>query len=76
MLRQRYEDAVIAENVEEAAEAARDYRNALLDESDSMMVSDRPNVNEEEWRTYRQNLRDITLQEGFPMNIEFPEKPE
>ena len=76
VLRQRYEDAVVAENVEEAAEAARAYRNALLDESDSMMVSDRPNVNEQEWRTYRQELRDIPLQEGFPLNIEFPVKPE
>lgn len=76
VLRQRYDDAVAAENIEEAAETARAYRNALLDESDAMMVSDRPNVNEQEWRTYRQELRDITLQEGFPMDIEFPVKPE
>ena len=41
-----------------------------------MMVSDRPNVNEQEWRTYRQELRDITLQAGFPLNIVFPVMPE
>ena len=76
VLRKRYEDAVEAEDVEAAAEAARAYRNKLLEETDSMMVSDRPNVNEQEWRTYRQELRDITLQEGFPMDIEFPVKPE
>ena len=29
-----------------------------------------------EWAKYRQNLRDITTQEGFPYNVEFPEKPE
>ena len=76
MLRKRYEDAVEAEDVEVAAEAARAYRNKLLEETDSMMVPDRPNVNEQEWRIYRQELRDITLQEGFPMDIEFPVKPE
>ena len=76
VLRKRYEDAVEADDVEAAAEAARAYRNKLLEETDSMMVSDRPNVNEQEWRTYRQELRDITLQAGFPMDIEFPIKPE
>lgn len=76
MLRKRYDDAVLSGNEEEAATAARDYRNKLLEETDSMMVIDRPNVNEVEWRTYRQELRDITLQDGFPMNIIFPVKPE
>lgn len=76
MLRKRYDDAVLSGNEEEAATAARDYRNKLLEETDSMMVIDRPNVNETEWRTYRQELRDITLQDGFPMNIIFPVKPE
>lgn len=29
-----------------------------------------------EWAEYRQKLRDITTQEGFPYNVEFPDKPE
>lgn len=29
-----------------------------------------------EWAEYRQKLRDITTQEGFPYNVEFPVKPE
>lgn len=29
-----------------------------------------------EWADYRQKLRDITKQEGFPYNVEFPKKPE
>lgn len=29
-----------------------------------------------EWAEYRQALRDLTEQEGFPFNVEFPEKPE
>lgn len=27
------------------------------------------------WSKYRQKLRDITAQEGFPYDVEFPEKP-
>jgi len=27
------------------------------------------------WKTYRQALRDITTQEGFPNDITWPEKP-
>ena len=29
-----------------------------------------------EWAEYRQKLRDITTQEGFPYNVKYPEKPE
>jgi hypothetical protein len=29
----------------------------------------------DEWRQYRQELRDITTQEGFPHNIDWPEEP-
>lgn len=29
-----------------------------------------------EWAEYRQKLRDLTKQEGFPYNVEFPKKPE
>lgn len=75
VLRERYVAAVEAQDVEEAAEAAREYRNKLLDDSDNMMVSDRPNVNTEAWAAYRQALRDVPEQEGFPLSIVWPEKP-
>jgi hypothetical protein len=29
-----------------------------------------------DWAKYRQGLRDLTEQEGFPLNVEFPTKPE
>lgn len=29
-----------------------------------------------EWAVYRQQLRDLTKQDGFPYNVEFPKKPE
>lgn len=29
-----------------------------------------------DWAIYRQELRDLPEQEGFPLNVEFPTKPE
>jgi hypothetical protein len=52
----------------------RAERNALLVESDWTQVLDAP-VDQAAWATYRQALRDITAQEGFPHNINWPQKP-
>ena len=71
----RYVAAVGEQDTEGAAEAAREYRNILLEESDSMMMPDRPNVDEQAWRTYRQLLRDISQQDGFPLDITWPVAP-
>ena len=72
----RWMDAVSRGDVDEAAEAARAYRNSLLDSCDNMLVPDRPNVDVQAWETYRQALRDIPAQVGFPLTIAWPEKPE
>lgn len=60
---------------EQAAFDAREERNNLLRESDWTQVPDAP-VDREAWALYRQALRDITTQEGFPSNVVFPTKPE
>ena len=57
------------------AEAARNKRNQLLSGSDWTQVADAP-VNATAWATYRQALRDVTTQEGFPHNVTWPTKPE
>jgi len=49
-------------------------RNQLLKDSDWTQVADAP-VDKEAWATYRQELRDITSQTGFPDNIIFPSPP-
>ena len=59
---------------EEKAESARKRRNTLLTQSDWTQVADAP-VDKAAWATYRQALRDITLQDGFPHEIEWPQKP-
>ena len=66
--------SVIAKDAEKTAEEVRARRNRLLELSDPMMVSDRP-TDKEAWAAYRQALRDITKQAGFPYDVEFPTKP-
>ena len=56
------------------ATEARTKRNALLTASDWTQVADAP-VNKTSWAAYRQDLRDITDQAGFPENIDWPTTP-
>lgn len=57
-----------------AASIVRNERNTYLSKSDWTQVADAP-VNKTVWATYRQALRDITSQPGFPWTIEWPEQP-
>jgi len=59
---------------EEAENNVRSRRNGLLSESDWTQVADAP-VDQAAWANYRQALRDITSQEGFPYNVTWPETP-
>jgi hypothetical protein len=59
---------------EAAAQAIRYNRDRLLAASDWTQVSDAP-VDQAAWATYRQALRDIPQQAGFPENITWPEMP-
>ena len=56
------------------AEAVRKQRNEKLSASDWTQVEDSP-VDKAAWATYRQSLRDITGQEGFPWTITWPTQP-
>lgn len=60
---------------EDKAAQARALRNRLLIESDWTQVADAP-VDKQAWADYRQALRDITAQVGFPLNIQWPALPE
>jgi len=59
---------------EQAAKAARINRDLLLEETDTWGLSDYPATQAQ--LDYRQALRDLTVQEGFPENINWPTKPE
>ncbi len=58
----------------EQAKSVRATRDAKLAECDWTQVADAP-VDKTVWATYRQALRDITAQEGFPWTITWPEQP-
>ena len=49
-------------------------RNILLDQTDYTQTPDSP-PDTAEWATYRQALRDIPAQEGFPFEVQWPELP-
>lgn len=56
------------------ADAVRASRKDKLNECDWTQVEDSP-VDKAAWATYRQALRDITTQAGFPWDIEWPVAP-
>lgn len=55
---------------------ATSKRNSLLQSSDWTQLPDVPLETKQAWATYRQALRDITTQEGYPFNVIWPTKPE
>ena len=61
--------------LEEEAAEVRTQRDALLKDSDWTQVSDAP-VDHQAWADYRQALRDVPQQAGFPTEITWPVKPE
>ena len=61
------------------AESLREVRNALLKESDLVVIADKwmsmTPERQNEWAVYRQALRDIPNQNGFPLNVIWPNRP-
>jgi hypothetical protein len=58
----------------EQASAVRQNRSDRLADCDWTQVADAP-VDKAVWATYRQALRDITTQSGFPWTITWPDAP-
>lgn len=66
---------ITAEGIGAYAQDAREKRGDMLLASDWTQLPDAPIQNKIAWTTYRQALRDITSQPGFPETISWPEKP-
>ena len=62
------------EQTAEQAQTIRQERNAKLSDCDWTQVADAP-VDKTVWATYRQALRDVTKQTGFPWTIDWPVAP-
>lgn len=58
----------------EQAKSVRATRGEKLKDSDWTQVADAP-VDQAAWAAYRQALRDITAQDGFPWTVTWPEQP-
>ena len=59
----------------------RDRRNEELEEMDKIITSPLrwdalTDEKKAEWAQYRQDLLDVPQQSGFPLNINWPEKPD
>jgi hypothetical protein len=69
------DDEAKASKDAEQAKAVRSDRDKRLADCDWTQVADAP-VNKTVWATYRQALRNIPQQPGFPWNVTWPSQPE
>ncbi len=71
------EAQALAEEPIRKAAAIREERNKLLSESDWTQVNDAPFDADQKlaWALYRETLRMIPQQEGFPETVNWPPKP-
>lgn len=62
----------------DAESSVSSQRNSYLYESDWTQIPNNPLTTEkqQQWAVYRQQLRDITTQSGYPFNVVWPTKPE
>jgi len=61
--------------MDEYERLARQQRDACLQSSDWTQISD-CTVDKQAWLTYRQALRDLPTQPGFPRNVVWPVRPD
>jgi len=59
----------------DAAATVRSQRDTKLSECDWTQTNDSPLKAESTWTTYRQALRDVPTQAGFPHTVTWPTKP-
>ena len=66
----------VAARVEAKAGEVRAERNARLTASDWTQGKDIPDSISQPWSAYRQALRDLPQQSGFPWSVAWPAQPE
>ncbi|CAB5206973.1 Phage tail assembly chaperone protein [uncultured Caudovirales phage] len=72
-----YENKVWIGDAVIASSQALAKRLTLLEQSDWTQIPNNPLATEQQtaWATYRQELRDITAQSGYPFNVIWPTPP-
>lgn len=69
-------DTDFAEATKRVSISMRFERDMLLSTTDWTQLSDVPQAIKDKYVAYRQALRDVPQQPGFPDNIQWPVKPE
>ena len=64
-----------APTTEQLENMIRSERNRLLSTTDWTQLPDVPQATKDLWAIYRQALRDITTQTGYPRNVVWPTQP-
>ena len=59
----------------EQSAMVREQRDRLLTETDWTQAADIPQATKDKWAPYRQALRDVPEQAGFPYDVVWPVKP-
>lgn len=72
-----YDPRDAQQKYDSCAEGVISMRNSYLYESDWTQIPNNPLTLEvqQEWAVYRQELRDVTQQSGFPFNVVWPTPP-
>ena len=65
----------LQEKINEAVRDVQRKRNVLLQSSDWTQLPDVPIATKKLWATYRQTLRDIPSQPGYPLEVAWPVQP-
>ena len=67
--------AELQQRTDSVATSVRTDRNARLTASDYTQLADYSKQDQQQWRTYRQQLRDLPQQAGFPRSVAWPTVP-
>lgn len=65
----------LAEDTEVESGKVRNKRNSALTATDWTQLADASELTKNAWKEYRQKLRDLPDQQGFPWNVEWPSYP-
>jgi hypothetical protein len=75
VVKEKTEKELEADRFSELAKDVRERRNELLQDCDYVMLPDYPLADKSGWIEYRQALRDVPEQKGFPDSVIWPSKP-
>ena len=70
-------EPILPTSNDQVASDARAQRNAALQQTDWRIIAamESGNALSDDWKAYRQALRDVPAQKGFPVKIKWPVAP-